>query len=137
MGHAMLQSMRQQLLPHARNNRLKHPHRLQDVRLMIALVLGGAPRKADLGEGEDAVRDEVEAGLVHLARPLRLLGLQLLPQRIPDPQVDVPLPVALLQRGRHIGYGPLVHLPNLQVMTQLLGGKEKAAPAEQMAAVPL
>ena len=73
-------------------------------------------RKAYLGKGEDAVRDEVEAGLVHLPRPLYILRLKLLPQRIPDPQVDVPLPVALLRRWRHICYGSLVHLPYLQVI---------------------
>ena len=75
-----------------------------------------------LGKGEDAVGDEAKTGLINLARPISILSLQLLPQRVSDPQVDVPLPVALLGRRRHICYRSLVHLPHLRSSNGLCAG---------------
>ncbi len=70
-------------------------------------------RRARLGEREGAVRDDLQAGAVDLARAPGVAGLQLLPQRVVEPEVDVALPVALGRRGRHVGHRALVHLAHL------------------------
>ena len=52
--------------------------------------------KPYFGESEALVRHEVEARLVDLARLLVVTCLQLLVQRVVDPQVDVASPVTFL-----------------------------------------
>ena len=56
------------------------------------------------------VRDELEGCAVHLPCALQIPCLKLLEQRVLYPQVDVPLPVALLRARRQVGDGPLIHL---------------------------
>lgn len=50
----------------------------------------------DFAEGEQLVRQKVETRLVNLPRPLHVLVLHLFPERVVDPQVNVPPPVSLL-----------------------------------------
>mmetsp|Transcript_40830 Transcript_40830/g.100841 ORF Transcript_40830/g.100841 Transcript_40830/m.100841 type:complete len:451 (-) Transcript_40830:167-1519(-) len=59
------------------------------------------------------VRHQLEALAEHLAGALGVLRLQLLEQRVVDPQVDVAAPVALLAGGGHVGDGALVHVARL------------------------
>jgi hypothetical protein len=53
----------------------------------------------DLGEAEGLVGDDFQAGAVHLTRALHVSRLQLLEQRVVDPQVDVPPPEPAAHRG--------------------------------------
>ena len=75
-----------------------------------ALAQGGAPsgvqlllpdlelrvQQPQLGEGELLERQQLECRAVHLPRPLRVLGLQLLVDGVVDPELDVKPPVVLL-----------------------------------------
>ena len=53
-------------------------------------------QQPQLGEGELLVRQQLERRAVHLPRPLRVLGLQLLVDGVVDPELDVKPPVVLL-----------------------------------------
>lgn len=64
-----------------------------------------------LGEGEGFVRYELETSSIDFSGSLHVLSLQLLKESIVDPQVDVPLPVALLWGRRNVGDCSLIHLP--------------------------
>ena len=66
-----------------------------------------------LCKGEDFVGCELQAGAVDLARPFMILCFQLFKQRIIDPEVNVPLPIALLICRWNIADGPLIHIPHL------------------------
>mmetsp|Transcript_90523 Transcript_90523/g.235746 ORF Transcript_90523/g.235746 Transcript_90523/m.235746 type:complete len:371 (+) Transcript_90523:1055-2167(+) len=59
------------------------------------------------------MRDDSEQRGVDLPSLLDVARLQLLEKSVVDPQIDVPLPVPLLEHRRLVRNGPLVHLPDL------------------------
>ena len=59
------------------------------------------------------VRDQLEAGTIHLSRALCILCYQLLPKRVLDPKVYVALPISFFWRGRHIGNGTFIYISDL------------------------
>lgn len=90
----------------------------------------------ELGEGEGAVRDQLEGGLVDLTSSLEILqdvkgesgtektlvelrarsknlGLDLLKRSVEEPQEDVTPPEPLLSSRRHLSDRPFVHVPDL------------------------
>ena len=66
-----------------------------------------------LGKGKQMVRDQLQAGTVHLSRALCILCYQLLPNRVLDPKVYVALPISFFWRGRHIGNGTFIYVSDL------------------------
>ena len=72
--------------------------------------------------------DQLQTGPVDLPCSVRLLGVQLLKQGVLDPEVDVPLPVPLLRRGREVGDGPLVHLTKITMAAYDAGQKTEDCP---------
>ena len=72
-----------------------------------------------LGKCENLMRDDFEAGAIHLPGALYVLGLQLLKQGIVDPQVNISLPVSLLWGRWYVCNCSLVHL-NVRSMLRML-----------------
>ena len=66
--------------------------------------------KPYFGEGEDLVRNDFETPFVHLFRPFGVLALQLAPEGVVDPQINVATPMTLVFRRRNVGDSALVDL---------------------------
>jgi hypothetical protein len=71
---------------------------------------------------------KIETGRVYLTTPIDICSLQLFKQRVVNPQVDVPAPVALLLRRRYVGNGTFVRLSNGVFVSVILGQSEQIKP---------
>mmetsp|Transcript_9719 Transcript_9719/g.36471 ORF Transcript_9719/g.36471 Transcript_9719/m.36471 type:complete len:549 (-) Transcript_9719:102-1748(-) len=121
-------------------------HRAQAQRLAEDLPSPGHVALADLElgrqqpqlcEGEVSVWNQAQGRCVNLSSPVNVSDLELLVQRVVDPQVDVAPPEALLPHGRHVLHCLLVGSPDLGRCAPLLLQADEIQPGVEVVRILL